>query len=246
LKRRKDVNEKLLADRMAAVANRVDDSDWVDVQRRVSAAAPRRRRSVSVAAVVVGTLVVAGAALGLGYQLFDLSVGDPAPPPVQRAFDRMDRSRLDAARTMRREAGIDRQVDVQIRRARLVGRVRARNGRRVFFWAAPTTRGWCWALQYLHFRNPAHHFMEGGCGRGPAFAFDTHSFVGGRLYAGRVGPRVATLELAIGTAPLAELPRRRVRLRNGFYLFDAPEGILARIIGRDARGRVLFVREDFA
>jgi hypothetical protein len=240
------MNEKLLADRMAAVANRLDDSDWVDVRRRVRAGAPPRRRGVSLAAVAVGMLVLAGAALGLGYQLFDLSVGDPAPPQVQRAFDRMDQSRLDAARTMRREAGIDRQVDVQIRRARLVGRVRTRNGRRVLFWAAPTTRGWCWAIQYLHFRNPAHYFMQGGCGRGPAFAFDTHSFVGGRLYAGRVRPRVATLEIRIGTAPLSELPRRRIPLRKGFYLFDAPEGILARIVGRDAQGRILFIRKDFA
>jgi hypothetical protein len=239
------VNEKLLADRMAAVANRVDDSDWLDVHRRVRTVA-RPRRSVSVVAVAVATLILAGAAVGLGYQLLDLSLGDPAPPEVQRAFDRIDQSRLDAARAMRQKAGIDRHVDVQIGRARLVGRVRARNGRRVLFWAAPTTRGWCWAVQYLHFRNPAHYFMEGGCARGPAFAHDTHSFVGGRLYAGRVRPRVASLEIRIGTAPLTELPRRRIPLRNGFYLFDAPEGILARIVGRDSRGSVLFVRKDFA
>ena len=240
------MNGKLLADRIAAVANREDDSDWLDVQRRTRSKAPRRGRRVSVVAVLVGTLVLAGAALGLGYRLFDLSVGDPAPPEVQRIFDRWDQHRLAAVQEMRRQSGVSRPVDLQVQRARLAGRLRARNGRRVLFWAAPTTRGWCWAIQYLTFRNPARYFMQGGCGRGPQFAFDSHSFVGGRLYAGRVRPRVATLELAIGTAPLATTPRRRVRLRNGFYLFGAPEGILARIIGRDARGRILFVRKDFA
>jgi hypothetical protein len=240
------VNEKLLADRLAAVANRVDDSDWIDVQRRVRTAKPRRHRGVSVVAVVIGTVVVAGAALGVGYQLFDLSVGDPAPPEIQRVFDEWEQHRLAAVQEMRRRAGVIRQVDLQTRRVRLAGRIRTQNGRRVLFWAAPTTRGWCYAIQYLHFRNPARYFMQGGCGRGPQFAFDTHSFVGGRLYAGRVRPRVETLEVAIGTAPLATIPRRRVRLRNGFYLFDAPEGILARIIGRDAEGRILFVRKDFA
>jgi hypothetical protein len=240
------VNEKLLAERLAAVANPVDDSDWLDVQRRVRTSVSRRPRRTTVAVAVAAALVLAGGALGLGYQLFDLSVGDPAPPEIQRVFAGFDRHRLEAAREMRRRAGITRPVDVQIGPARLVGRVRARNGRRVLFWAAPTKRGWCWAIQYLHFRNPAHSFMQGGCGRGPAFAFDGHSFVGGRLYAGRVRPRVATLEIRIGTAPLAQLPRRWIALRNGFYLFDAPEGILARIVGRDARGRVLFVRKDFA
>jgi hypothetical protein len=240
------VNEKLLADRIAAIANGVDDSDWVDVQSRVRVAVPRRRRRASVAAVLAVMLVLAGTALGLGYEILDLSVGDPAPPQVQHMFDRWEQHRIDAAREMRRRAGVERPVDLQIRRARLTGRIRARNGRHVLFWAAPTTRGWCWAIQYLTFRNPARYFMQGGCSRGPQFAFDSHSFVGGRLYAGRVRPRVATLEMRIGTAPLATLPRRRISLRNGFYLFDAPEGILARIIGRDAQGRILFVRKDFA
>jgi hypothetical protein len=239
------MNEKLLAERIAAVADRTDDSDWLDVRRRIQMTKPRRNRT-TVGAVAIAALVLAGAALGLGYQFLDLSVGDPAPPEVQRIFDRWEQHRLAAAKEMRRRVGANRLADLYVGRARLAGRLRARNGRQVLFWTAPTTWGWCYAIQYVHFRNPARYFMQGGCGRGPAFAFDSHSFVGGRLYAGRVGPRVSTLEVRIGTGPLRRLPPRRIPLRNGFYLFDAPEGILARIVGRDARGRTLFVREDFA
>ena len=246
LEKEEEHDENLLADRLAAVANPLDDSDWLDVQRRARTAPRRQRRGPLIAVVVAGTLILAGGSLALGYELLDLSVGDPAPPKIQQVFDSWDQHRLAAVQEMRRRAGVTRSVDLQTRRARLAARIRARNGRRVLFWAAPTTRGWCWALQYLYLRKPVQYSMEGGCAQGPVFAFDSHSYVGGRLYAGRVRPRVATLELRIGTAPLRQLPHRRIPLRNGFYLFDAPEGILARIIGRDAQGRVLFVRKDFA
>jgi hypothetical protein len=229
------MNEKLLADRITAIANPVDDSDWLDVRRRVRPSTRRRRGSFALAAVLCGTLVLAGAAFGLGYALFDLSLGDPAPERVQESFDLMDEFRLMAARSIGQEA----RADLQTGPARLVGRLRARNGRRVLFWAAPTKRGWCYSLQFISFRNPNDAFAQGGCGRG-SFRFDSHSFVGGALFAGRVQRTVVTLEVFAGSE------RRRVQVTKGFYLFDTREGAPVRIVGRDSKGRVVFVRSEAA
>lgn len=228
------MNEKLLAERLVAVANRIDDSDWLDVQRRVRYRRRRPRRGLSLAAAVIGTLVVAGAAVGLGYQFFDFSLGDPAPEPVQRSFDSYRRH---AEQYWSRRQRFEARLDVPTREARLVGRLRARNGRRVLFWAAPTRRGWCHFVQYLTFRDPARFFGQGGCGRGRQFALEYHSFVGGKLLAGRVRPVVTNLRVFVGKGP-----GRRVRLTDGFYVFDTPEGTPIRIVGRDAKGRVAFVR----
>jgi hypothetical protein len=235
------MNEKLLADRIAAIANPLDDSDWLDVQRRVRTTRWRPSRIVWVAAGLGAVLVLSGVALGLGQRVLDLSIGDPAPEPIQQAFDRFDQSRLAAAQVMRRKAGVTTRVDIQTEDARLVGRLRAQNRRRVRFWAAPTTRGWCYAVEYEQFRNPAHSFMDASCSRGEGFAYESHSYVGGRTFAGHVRPRVASLAIVFGNGQ-----RRRVQLTNGFYLFWAPYSLTVRIIGRDSRGRVLFVRTDFA
>lgn len=231
------MNEKLLAERLTAVANPVDDSDWLDVQRRVRNTPRRPRRGASLAAVLVATLVLAGAALGLGYQFFDLSLGDPAPEPVQRSFDMWEEHRKLAEQYWSRRERLESRFDIPTREARLVGRLRARNGRRVLFWAAPTSRGWCHLVQYLTFGNPAKFFAQGGCGRGPQFALEYHSFVGGKLFAGRVRPAVTNLLVFVGSGP-----GRPVRLTNGFYVFDTPDGAAIRIVGRDAKGRVAFVK----
>jgi hypothetical protein len=233
------VNEKLLADRLSAVANHVDDSDWLDVKRRVSYTPRRPRRGASLAAILVGTLVLAGAALGLGYQFFDLSLGDPAPEPVQRSFDMWEEHRKLAEQHWSRRHRLESRLDIPTREARLVGRLRARNGRRVLFWAAPTQRGWCHLVQYLTFRKPAQFFAQGGCGRGRQFDLEYHSFVGGKLFAGRVRPAVTNLLVFVGSGP-----GRRVRLTNGFYVFDTPDGTPIRIVGRDVKGRVAFLRNS--
>jgi hypothetical protein len=78
----------LLAERFAALTNRLDDSDWHEVRRRAQTARRGTRRRWQLA-IALALLLLGGAAantalgLDLGDRLHDLVAGQPAPPPVE-------------------------------------------------------------------------------------------------------------------------------------------------------------------
>ena len=77
-------DDTLLAERLALLVDAPSTPDWGDVTRRVRRA--RRRRTLTTALVVVGVLVVAAPAFGLGRYAIDWLSADPAPDRVQLDF----------------------------------------------------------------------------------------------------------------------------------------------------------------
>lgn len=77
-------DDALLAERLAPLVDAPSAPDWGDVTRRVRRA--RRRRALTTALVVVGAVVVAAPAFGLGRYAIDWLSADPAPARVQLDF----------------------------------------------------------------------------------------------------------------------------------------------------------------
>lgn len=77
-------DDTLLAERLAPLVDAPSAPDWGDVTRRVRRA--RRRRTLTTALVVVGVLVVAAPAFGLGRYAIDWLSADRAPDRVQLDF----------------------------------------------------------------------------------------------------------------------------------------------------------------
>lgn len=77
-------DDTLLADRLSALVDAPGAGDWADVTRRVRRA--RRRRALTTALVVLGAVVVAAPAFGLGRFAIDWLSADPAPDRVQLEF----------------------------------------------------------------------------------------------------------------------------------------------------------------
>ena len=77
-------DDTLLAERLAPLVDAPSAPDWGDVTRRVRRA--RRRRTLTAALVVVGAVVVAAPAFGLGRYAIDWLSADPAPDRVQLDF----------------------------------------------------------------------------------------------------------------------------------------------------------------
>ncbi len=79
-----------LDDRLEALTDREDDSDWDDVQRRVRLLATRRRssRPLLVAAAVVVVVIAVAPALAIERGLVPWFRGEPAPPAVTEKLTR--------------------------------------------------------------------------------------------------------------------------------------------------------------
>ena len=80
--------EDALALRFAAVADTRDDSDWLDVQRRVRRA--KRRRVLTISLVAAAAVLVAAPAFALRGSIIDFFSADPAPTRVVRDFGSME------------------------------------------------------------------------------------------------------------------------------------------------------------
>lgn len=88
----------LLAERLAALTNTLDDSDWLDVRRRARAAS-RRWLLIPLAATVA--VIAVGSAFALYRELVDFGSAEPAPQRVQLDFD----SLRERSAEMRAKAG---------------------------------------------------------------------------------------------------------------------------------------------
>ena len=82
-----DSADRLLAPRFAALANPVDDSDWLDVRRRARTRHGRRWLAVPLAAGLAALL--AGSAFALYRELVDFHSSEPAPERIVIEFGRM-------------------------------------------------------------------------------------------------------------------------------------------------------------
>lgn len=76
--------EAVLAARFAALTDRGDDSDWLDVQRRVHRA--KRRRTLAASLIAAAAVLIVAPAFALRGSIIDFFSADPAPTPVVRDF----------------------------------------------------------------------------------------------------------------------------------------------------------------
>jgi len=77
-------DDTLLAERLALLVDAPGTPDWGDVTRRVRRV--RRRRTLTAALAIVGAVIVAAPAFGLGRYAIDWLSADPAPHRVQLDF----------------------------------------------------------------------------------------------------------------------------------------------------------------
>ena len=136
----------LLAQRFAQLHNPIDDSDWLDVRRRIRR--PWRRAALAAAAAAAAALAVSPA-FGLGGRLLGLVHGSPAPPEVRAYFaadNRLREQLFDHAGAAGDQLH-DRYSRVIPDEARGVAAIASPDGP-VFLWAAPTEDGrQCWLIQ---------------------------------------------------------------------------------------------------
>lgn len=76
--------ETVLAARFAALADTNDDSDWLDVERRMRGA--KRRRALTVGLIAAAAVLIVAPAWALRGPIIDFFSADPAPAPVVRDF----------------------------------------------------------------------------------------------------------------------------------------------------------------
>jgi hypothetical protein len=135
-----------LAQRLAWLENRADDSDWSAVRRR--ARRPRRRAALVAAITALATLLVTPA-FGIGSRLFDLVDRPPAPPGVQAHFAASNALRehlIQHASAAGRRLH-DRFPRVVPGEARGIAAIESTDGP-IYLWAAPTEDGrQCWFIQ---------------------------------------------------------------------------------------------------
>lgn len=116
----------LLAERFAALTNRVDDSDWLDVRRRARTA-PRRWLLIPVAAAIA--VIAVGSAFAVYRELVDFISAEPAPENVKVNF-----ADLNAGAPPGMAPGVVASKARGVLRRKL-------HGRQHTLWVAPTESG---------------------------------------------------------------------------------------------------------
>jgi hypothetical protein len=227
-----DQFDSMLYRRVTVFADRVDDSDWLEVRRR--AGEPSRSRLLSrgallaaAALVVVGVLAAPG--WGLGSRLVDLFSGEPAPPNVKQAVHESD---------VGAPPGMAPGIEAGETRRLLT--VQLADGRHETLWVAPSRSGG--VCEYLQ-RGPV---ASPGAGCGPTEIPAGKIYWGLQGHAehdttvvlhGRVGGDVASLDLNYADRTTAHLP-----LTQGFFLYEIPASHFAQgkrpsfLVGNDAGG----------
>lgn len=213
-----DAFDSLISQRVGAYASTVDDSDWLDVERRAAERAPSARRRFRVvaiaAALVAGLGVLAAPGWGVGYDVVDLFTGDPAPAEVQQAVHGAD---VGAPEGM--APGIDAS------KTRKLLAIPLADGRQATLWVAPTRSGdLCVYVQ--------RGSLAGGPGCGPSappvdqvkWGFQGRGeYDDTFLLHGRVPNGTSSLALRFEDGATAD-----ISLVKGFFLYQIPSNHLAR------------------
>jgi hypothetical protein len=165
-------SDHLLRERLGALADRVDDSDWPDVRRR--AGTGRRSRLLALAAATIVVVAIAAPALALsGKVVHVFGSSEPAPERVQEDFASLD---VGAPRGM--------APDVIAEQTRMVIDTPTRDGTRTVLWVAPTRAGgFCITASVGKVGGPPAHGGGGGggCDRDRALPFAPGIFARGPM-----------------------------------------------------------------
>jgi hypothetical protein len=228
----------LLAQQLAATANPLDDSDWLDVRRRVR----RPRRRIALAAVVAAAAaLLAAPAFGLTDRLVDLLQGPPAPPPVQSyfAFSNAARERLLAEAPVASGTLRDRYSPTIAGEARGVAAIDSPDGP-IYLWAAPTTDGReCWLIQAGADPSDSRPYGYGSCDPlthdtlmidGPIWTIERPSI--STLHVRVYDDAITTVDVTLDTGRVVSLP-----VVSGHALGTVPkDAVVDGYVGRDAAG----------
>lgn len=129
----------LLAERFAALTNRHDDSDWLDVHRRARVSA-RRRLVLPIAAAVA--LIGAGSAFALYRGGVDFLGAKPAPERIQLDFDSLRQQSAAASAQFGGPKYTPEGPAREVMRAQIAGEAQP-------LWVVPTTEGgFCYRLLF--------------------------------------------------------------------------------------------------
>ncbi len=168
----------VLESHLERLVNPIDDSDWLDVQRRVRGMR-RPRRVIAFAAGIAAAAVLAVPAFGVGGRLLDLIDGSPAPPEVKTYFaaDNQSRQQLFAAAAAAGQVLRDRYAQVSPEGARGIAAIESADGP-IYLWAAPTTDGrQCWLIQAGSEAATGRPYGLGACdGASPTASMATGTF----------------------------------------------------------------------
>jgi hypothetical protein len=130
--------ETKLTIRFAALADRTDDGNWMEVVARARAAKRHRRRvSIAIAAALASAVVIASPATGVGGKVIRLlDRDDPPSQQIVESFAEWNAPQV--------KAGVQPDRAIKVLEARLTP------NRTTTLWVAPTTnggfctsRGWC-------------------------------------------------------------------------------------------------------
>lgn len=200
-----DPTDTLLAARFAALANPLDDSDWLDVRRR---ARRRSRRWLALPLAAALAALLAGSAFAVYRELVDFLSAEPAPERIVIDFGRM---------SARATVGFGPQVIPGEARVVLEAQLR---GKREALYVAPTREGgFCWRWGYtgscgrLHPDQRALGVTWIESAQGPA-----------QLSGHLLDPAIQRLVLEYEDGERVEIPSIWVSppIDAGFYVFEVP------------------------
>jgi hypothetical protein len=123
------MTDDILAARLVALANPIDDSDWLDVRRRAHIRRIGRRHLLAAALAAALAVAIATPAFGLHQAIIDWFKAEPAPERIQLQFARLP-------------IGAPPEMDPGVipNAARKVTEIR-HDGKAHILWVAPTRQG---------------------------------------------------------------------------------------------------------
>jgi hypothetical protein len=231
----------LLEQRLAELANPIDDSDWLSVRRKA--------RRPLVAAGVVAMAAAAAAlfvtpAFGLGERLVDLIQGPPATPEIQTYFAANDalREQLFAASAAAGHDLHDRYSRVIAGEARGVAAIESPDGP-IYLWAAPTEDGrQCWLIQAGAEAATGRPYGYGSCDE----ANRRSALVTGTFWTGErpsiliVHARVYDDEITTVEVELEDGSTLPLTVVAGYALGTIPKEASVKVfVGRDSEGEAI-------
>jgi hypothetical protein len=246
-----EIQDDLLAVRLAAIANPLDDSDWLDVVRRARPSRSRRRLLV-VALAAAFALVATALAFGWPQSLIDFFRAAPAPKPVKNNFGAMN--------VIAPPGMSPRTIPGQARRIMSA----VFNGHRHVLYVAPTRDGsFCyeWTTAMGSCAPPKHPRPLPGKPAGvPAGSLatmgagvqETRGGLPGIVTGYVIAGRAKTVEAQFVGGSSVSLPITWVSapIKAGFFVYDVPAAHRTRatavraIVARDRDGKVV-ARERF-
>jgi Sigma-70 region 2 len=233
-----ELHDELLAARFAAIANPLDDSDWLDVVHRARPPRTQRRRLLVLAVAFAGAAIIAVAAYAVARYVI---VGSPAPPAV-KASERL-LNQVKGELIPRAHSG----TGIEVAKTKAAAAINASTGP-VYLWVAPTRAGgYCAFLQVVGTELPDRRpNLTGGCTSPPLAKLDID------MNAISVHGRMLALVVVHAAGPARTIvirfrsgAERTLRLGASHFLVAEvkPSDPVRTVSARDAGGRLLAQRQ---